>query len=158
MERKLRAAAGAQVGGEAEFERHLLVDEAREQRRVVSGVEGVADSFGPEHVQRAVDRGRADGLAGMDAEAQTGARGLGIDLREKFGSGQTLVAADADADDAAGLEPNGRGNNLFGLLGAEVAHGVEDPVEGDSEIFFTANASALQPLEERIELLSAPED
>src|SRR5208282_6430445 len=35
---------------------------------------------------------------------------------------------------------------------------VEDPVEADAEIFFPANASALQSLEERIELLPAPED
>ena len=39
-----------------------------------------------------------------------------------------------------------------------MAHGVEDPIEGDAEVFFRAQASALHAFEERIELLAAPED
>ena len=113
----------------------------------------------------------------MNAEAQTGARGLGIDLLEELRGGNALVAADADADDAAGgasgyaamnasrpdvawlaRSCDGLGENLFGLLGAEVAHRVEDPIERGAEVFFRAPASALHALKERIELLAAPED
>jgi len=100
---ELWAATGAQVGGDAELERHLLADEAGEERGIVGGVEGVAEALGFERVERAVNGGGADGLSGMNAEAQTGAGSLGVDLDEKLGSGNALVTADADADDTTVL-------------------------------------------------------
>ncbi len=128
----------------------------------------MAEALGLEHVERAVDRERADGLSGVNAETQAGARRLGIDLLEELGGGKALVAADADANDVTGLilagpllaapKLNGLGENLLGLFGAEVAHGVEDPIEADAEILFRAQPSALHALEERIELLAAPEN
>ena len=158
MGRDVRAATGAQVRGEAKFERHLIADEAREERWVFGGAKRVAEALGLEDVERAVDGGWANGFSGVDAEAQASARCVSIDLLEKLGGGDALVAADADADDVAGLVLDGFGEDLLGFFGAEVAHGVEDPVERGAEVFFCADASALHAFKERIELLAAPED
>ena len=101
---------------------------------------------------------RADGFSGVDAEAQAVARGLRVDLGEKLRGGNALVAADADADDVAGLCSMALARTFAALFGAEVADGVEDPIERGAEVFFRTPAAALHAFKERIKLLAAPED
>src|SRR5271165_324502 len=99
------------------------------------------------------DRFRTGGFAGVVGEAETGVPGPGVELAERFGGGSPLVAAEADADDRGVVRAHlgGFAEDARGLLDGEVADGVEDPVEGESEFAGGAFAGALETGEDGLE-------
>ena len=72
------------------------------------------------------------GLAGMVGQPQAGPRRLGIERTVRLGGDAALIPAQPDADDRRKLAPHGRSfaEDPLALFQAEVADGVEDPVEG----------------------------
>lgn len=151
------AAAGFEVGGDADFEGDLALGEDGEELGIVDGGEGVAEALGAD-VQGAPDAFGADGFAGMGSEAQTGGAGFGVEIAEGLSGGAALVSADADADDGRelGAHLGGFAEDAGGFVGAEVADGVEDPEEGEAELGFGAGAGALHAVKQRLEVAAAP--
>ena len=60
-------------------------------------MQAVADAIGLQLAQRAPDRLRANGLAGMDREPQAMFRGVFVHFAELLRAGAAFVAANADA-------------------------------------------------------------
>src|SRR6185312_13812019 len=75
---------------------------------------------------------RAAGLAGMRCEAEPGLARLRIVFLEERGGPARLIAADADADDGRHVRPQlgGLAKDARGFIRAEVADGVDEPVDG----------------------------
>jgi len=89
-------------------------------------------------------RGRWFRRRGWSGEG--GLRGLGIKGAEKLRAGAALVAAQANSDDrgVGGLEFGGLAEDALGLLDGKVAHGIEDPVESEVQLAFSALPGSLQ--------------
>src|SRR5271166_4337959 len=83
-----------------------------------------------------------------------------IDIAKQLGRGTALVASQTDADDAvAGLaQRDGLVEHQPGAARAEVADGVEDPVQRHAEIALTALPSRFQSFEKRGEFTPSPVD
>ena len=94
----------------------------------------------------------------MDRGTQAFAGGTRIHIAEQLRPGSPLVSTEADADDAvAGLSQCERFiQHALGCVDAEVANGVEDPIQRHAEVALATLAAALQALEQRSELASAP--
>ena len=151
------AAAGAEVGGDVELDGDLALGEDLQEFGVVLGGEAVADAFGAD-VDGGPDAGGAfdgaAGLAGVGGEAEAGGAGFGVEVFEEGCGAARLVAADADADDGGvlGAELGGLAEDAGGLFGAEVADGVDEPVDGGAELALAAQAAALDGGDEWLDL------
>ena len=123
---------------------------------VVVGGEGVADALGAD-VDGGPDAGgafdEAAGFAGVGGEAEAGGAGLGVEVFEEGCGAAGFVAADADADDGGvlGAEFGGLAEDAGGLVGAEVADGVDEPVDGGAELLLGADAAALDGFDEGLD-------
>ena len=155
------AAAGAEVGGDVDLDGDLLLGEDLEELVVVLGGEAVADAFGAD-IESGPDGGGAvdgaAGLAGVGGEAEAGVAGFGVEVFEEGGGAASLVAADADADDGGVLvaELGGFAEDAGGLVGAEVADGVDEPEEGGAELAFGAEAGVFDGFDEGVDLDLVP--
>ena len=151
------AAAGADVGGDVDLDGDLLVGEDFEELGVVLGGEAVADALGAD-VDGGPDAGGAfdgaAGLAGVGGEAEAGGGGFGVGVAEEGCGAAGFVATDADADDGGVLtaELGGLAEDAGGLVGAEVADGVDEPVEGGAELLLGADAGALDGGDEGLDV------
>ncbi len=152
-----RAATGAQVGRDADFEWDLALGQEFHELVVVDGGEGVANAFRAD-VEGAPDAFGADGFSGMGGEAEAGVASFCVEVAEGLGAGAAFVAANADADDGweLGAELGGFAEDTRGFLRAEVANGVEDPVDGDAKLGFGPEACALHAGEEGLKLAVTP--
>src|SRR5215469_4332982 len=150
------AAPGTQVAGQADFHRDLAVSEFFDQFRILNRGESVTDAFGAQ-VERAPDGTRARGFSSMSRHVQTVIAGVGVDIAEKLRLGFALIASDAEGDDVTIAITDGEIDDRAGGLGAELADRIEHPHERDAEVAGTAFASALEALEDRVEILLAPQ-
>ena len=151
------AAACPNVGRDADFDGDLALGEDAHQLAVADGGEAMANSLGS-NIDGSPDAFGADGFSGVRGESESVVAGLGVEFAEGFGSGATLVPTDADADDGVVLAAHlgGFAEDAGGLLGAEVADGIEDPVAGNTEVALGLDASPLHAFEERLELDALP--
>jgi len=152
MDGKRGADASADVGGGVELDGDAAIFELREQRFVLNGGDGVADALGADG-ESFPDGLGAGGFAGVAGEAQAGGLGAGVEMAERLGTGAAFVAAEADSDDG-GVEfaqLGGLTEDAVGFLDSEVADGVEDPVEGQSELAGGALTGALKAGEDGLE-------
>ena len=85
---------GAQVGDGSHVEHDATLGELHHERRVLDGADAVADAIGMQGVERAADRGRSGGLAGVRHRAETQRAGEAEGGGERFGG--VLGPAEAD--------------------------------------------------------------
>ena len=111
----------------------------------------MADALGADG-ERFPDGFGAGGFAGVVGEAQTGGAGLGVEGAEWLGAGDALVSAEADADDGRvlGAHFGGFAEDALGFFDGEVADGVEDPVERETQLKRGALAGAFEAGEDRL--------
>ena len=116
----------------------------------------MADAFGFE-VERSPDGIGAGAFSGMGGEMEAVLGGARVDGGEPLGRAGALVASYAEGDHVAIAKLYGEVEDGLGFFGSELADGVEDPEDGDAEIFFAALAAALEAFEDGGEILLAPE-
>ena len=152
-----RAAAGAQVGCDADFEGNLALGEEIHEFGIVDCGKGMAESLGAD-VDSAPDAFGSGGLAGMGGEAEASVARFCVEFAERLGAGATLVAANANADDGwkLGMQFRGFAKNLRRFFRAEVADSIENPVDGDAKFGFCAGAGAFHTGKERLEVAASP--
>ena len=147
------AAAGAEVGGDADLDGELALGEDLKEFLVVVGGEAVADALGAD-VDGGPDAGGAfddaAGFSGVGGEAETGVARLGVEGLELGCGAAGLVSADADADDGGELraELGGLAEDAGGFFGAEVAYGVDEPEDGGAEFALATDAAAFDGFDE----------
>jgi len=78
--------------------------------------------------------------------------GVAKNLRRSF----LLVAANADADNIPVVVAHGQLEDFLRSVSAELADGVEDPKQRDTEIARAAGAAAIQPFEDGSKILLSP--
>ena len=155
------AAAGAQVGGDVDLDGDLALGEDLHEFGVVVGGEGVADALCPD-VDGGPDAGGtfddAAGFASVGGEAQTGGASLGVKVFEEGSGTSRFVSPDADADDGGILlaEFGGLAEDSGGLFGAEVAYGVDEPVEGGTSLLLAADSATLDGFDEGFDFRVLP--
>ncbi len=84
-------------------------------------------------------------------------RGARVYRREPLRRSRALVAANAESDYFAVAKLYGEIEHALRLFSAELPDSIEDPQQREAEVFLSALAAAFQPLENRRELLLAPE-
>src|SRR5579864_4645464 len=101
------------------------------------------------------DRLGGSGLAGMRGQTKFVIGGIGVNAAEQLRRSFDLIAPNADADHVAILVAHCQFEHLLRLFHAEVTRGIENPEQGYSEVASASGASALQALEDRVEILFA---
>src|SRR5271156_1780027 len=153
---KVGTETGAEVAGEADFDRDLALGKLFDEIGVVEGGEAVADALGAQ-VERSPYGFRRTSFSGVCGEPHAVVGGPSVGVAEKFWWSFLLVAADSDADDFAIVITHGKFEDFLRSLGSELTDSVEDPNEGDAEVTRATGASAIESLEDRGEILVAPE-
>ena len=154
-------AAGAEVGGDVDLDGDLALGKDLHEFGVVVGGEGVADAF-CSNVDGGPDAGRAfddaAGLSGVGGEAEACGSGFGVEVFEEGSGTARLVSTDADADDGGILlaKFGGLEEDAGGLFGAEVAYGVDEPVEGGADLLLTADSATLDGFDEGFDFRVLP--
>src|SRR3981081_2866019 len=156
MLREFGAAAGPQIAGHTDFNRNLALGQLFDQFRILRGSKDVADAFRFE-IQRAPDGLRPCTLARVSSEVKTVLRAARVGGCEPLWRTRALVAANAEGNNAAIVKLDGEVEHALRLVGSELANGIEDPQKRDAEVFFSALAATFQALENRGEILLAPE-
>src|SRR5258708_39629845 len=88
---------------------------------------------------------------------KTALRGARVNPRKPLRRPTTLVAANAEGNYVAIAKVDGEIEHALSLLCAELPDGVEYPQQRDAEVFLSALAATFQALENRGEVLLAPE-
>ena len=143
--------AGRDVGGGADLERHLVLDEVLDQRRVLDRRRAVADAFGAEVAQRVPDRLRAGRLAGVRHAVQPGRAGPvehGLELRPVD---TDLRAAQAEPDQRVGRMVEREAEGVLRRRQAELAGDVVDPAQPDAVVALGRDAGVLDGLDEGLD-------
>ncbi len=153
---EIRAKAGAEVAGEADFHGNLALGQLFDQIWIVEGGERVADAFGTK-IERSPYGFRRAILAGVSGEAHAVIGSPGVGITKKLGRSFQFVAADADADNFAIMIANGQLEDLLRRFRAELADGVENPDKRDAEVARAAGAAAIEAFEDGGKILFAPE-
>src|SRR6266404_788099 len=116
----------------------------------------MADAFRFE-IQRAPDGVRSGVLARVSGEMKTVLGGARVGACEPLWRSRTLVAANAEGNHIAIAKLDGEIKHTLRFLGAELANGIEYPHQRNAEVFLSALAAMFQALENRGEILLAPE-
>src|ERR1700732_4441870 len=93
----------------------------------------------------------------MRREMKTVLRAAGIGACEPLGRTRTLVAANAEGNHVAIMKLDSEVEHALRFLGAELANRIEYPQQRNAEVFLSALAATFQALENRGEVLLAPE-
>src|SRR5258708_26757019 len=156
MLREFGAAARPQIAGDADFNRNLAFGQLFDQFRILRGSQAVADAFRFE-IERAPDGFRSGVLARVSGEVKTVLRAARVGACEPLWRTRTLVAANAEGNYVAIAKLDGEVEHALRFLGAELPDGIEYPHERNAEVFLSALAATLESLENRREILLAPE-
>src|ERR1019366_1958051 len=156
MLREFGAAARPQIAGHADFNRNLALGQLFDQFRILPGGKAVADTFRFE-VQRAPNGLRPSAFTGVGREMKTLLRAARVNSREPLRWAGTLVAANAEGHHVAIAKLDGEIEHALRFLGAELPDGIEYPQQRNAEVFLSPLAATFQPLENRGEILLAPE-
>src|SRR6202521_2087287 len=156
MLRKFGAAARPQIAGHADFNRKLALGQFFDQFRILRGSQAVTDAFRFE-IQRAPDGFGPCTLARMRREMKTVLRAARIGGCEPLWRTGTLVAANAEGNHVAIMKLDREVEHALRFLGAELANRIEYPQQRNAEVFLSALAATFQALENRGEVLLAPE-
>src|ERR1035437_3595678 len=156
MLRQFGAATRPQIAGHADFNRNLVLSQLFDQFRIQPGGKAVTDAFRLE-VQRPPDGFRPGAFTGVGGEMKAVLGGASVHRREPLRRPSKLVSANAESDYIAVAKLDGEIEHALRFLGAKLPDGIEDPHERYAEIFLAALAAAFQPLENRREILLAPE-
>ena len=148
--------AGAQVAGEADFDRDLALGKLFDEIGIVKGGERMADALGAK-IERAPYRFGRSVLAGVSCQTHAVVGGPGISVAKKFGRGFQFVAADADANNFAIVIANGELEDLLRGFRTELADSVENPDQRDAEVARAAGAATIEAFKDGGEILFAPE-
>src|ERR1700733_6652222 len=110
------------------------------------------ETFGADG-ERFPDGRRAGRFAGVVGQAQACVARFSVESAKRLGTGDTLVASQADADDGVifGAQLRCFAKDAFGFGHSEVADGVEDPVEGDAQLLLAALAGSFKAGKDRFE-------
>lgn len=120
---------GAEIAGGADFEGDLARDEEIHQAFVVNGGDAMADALGAENFDRVADILRTAHFAGVDDAMETFVGGVVENFAEVGGGERFFVAAESEGDDPCGFHLRGEARNFHSFFGAELAYGVEDPID-----------------------------
>src|ERR1700674_697388 len=156
MLRKFGAAACPQIAGHADFNRKLALGQFFDQFRILRGSQAVTDAFRFE-IQRAPDGFGPCTLARVRREMKTVLRAERIGACEPLWRTGTLVAANAEGNHVAIMKLDREVEHPLRFLGAELANRIEYPQQRNAEVFLSALAATFQALENRGEVLLAPE-
>src|SRR6202167_5272334 len=148
--------AGAQVAGEADFDRALALGKLFHEIGIVEGGETVADALGAQ-VKRSPHRFRRARFTGVRRAGHAVGGGPRVGIAEKFRRCFLLVSADADADNFAIVIADGEFEDLLRRLASELTDSIEDPDERDAEITRAAGAAAIEAFENSSEIVIAPQ-
>src|SRR5579862_6175313 len=155
MLRQFGAHTRPQIAGHANFDRNLALRQFLDQFRILGSGKPVPNSFRLE-VQRTPDRFWSGVFAGVRGAMKAMFRGTPVDSLKQFRWAAALIAANTERNHVAILKPNGEIKHPFSFFRAKLPDCVENPQERNPEIFHSALVPALQPLENRSEILLAP--
>src|SRR6202158_3084869 len=156
MLREFGAAARPQIAGHTDFNRNLALGQLFNQFRILRGSKAVADAFRLE-VQCAPDGFRPCTFTSVSREMKIVLRTARVGTCEPLRRTRTLVAAYAEGNYVAIAKLDGEVEHALRFLGAELSNGIEYPHERNAEVFLSALAATFQALENRGEILFAPE-
>src|SRR6202162_715536 len=156
MLREFGAAARPQIAGHADFNRNLALGQLFNQFRILRSGQAVADAFRFE-VQRAPNGIRPGAFTSVRREMKTVLRAARVNACEPLWRTRTLVAANAEGHYVAIMKLDGEIEHALRLLGSELANSIEYPHKRNAEVFLSALAATFQTLENRGEILFAPE-
>ncbi len=108
-------------------------------------------------IQRAPDGLRPSAFARVSREVKTVFRAARVGGCEPLWRARALVAANAEGNHVAIAKLDGEVEHAMRFVGSELANGIEDPHERNAEVFLSALAATFQALENRGEILLAPE-
>jgi hypothetical protein len=142
----------AQITGNANLNGNLAIRQLFDQISILRGGQTVADALRMK-VERSPNGFRRARLPSMGRQAQAMVLSICVGAPKQLGGRFLFISTNADAHDMAIFVADGEFKYFLSLFDSEVAGRVKDPKQGDAEITSAARAPALEPFEDRREVL-----
>src|SRR6185369_1857069 len=152
------ATSGANVAGDADLQRHTIANEPFHKAHIFTRMQSVTDTLGVQMVECSGDGLGTYGLTRMCRQAEPVSTSAPVNISKQVGSRLPLIATYTNPHNIPCLELKRFIEHLVSFIGTKVSNGIEDPKQRDPEVPFAALTSALHTLEQRIEILSPPEN